>query len=100
MEANQGSRCDAVGVASHYVMDSHLLDLKLSVALKLSTQCTMLELFIHPQKGATTMKVNRLLDLEYIQVTLDVSIPIYMLRSLEILFQHETTPRYSIKIQS
>lgn len=37
MEANQGSRCDAVGVASHYVMDSHWLDLKLSIALKLST---------------------------------------------------------------
>lgn len=30
------------------------------------------------------MKVDRLFDLEYMQVTLDVSIPIYMLRSLDI----------------
>ena len=60
----------------------------------------MLELFIHPQKGETTMKVNRLLDLEYMHVTLDVSIPIYTLRSLDILFDHETTPHQSIKIQS
>jgi hypothetical protein len=30
------------------------------------------------------MKVNRLLGLEYMQVTLDVSIPINMLRRLDI----------------